>query len=1129
MTKELETKDPKAQKAQTIENIVKAVSAAISGRAETAPPKPLTLKKTSQPREKIPSVPAPELAKTKAFFAEAQQRVAERPIIPEHLKKLPPADQLKALADTTEDEFIIETAQDVAELMRGEVTGESLRQLASRAGALKEHSGDPTVKSIRALIANEVARRAHELGGVDTSLIPDLDKKMDMRVRFARTARPPRPSGANGAETLFSGIDITGLPDSDKAWLQKRIDLIRDDPDGVNYWLLDGWVSELKGRLRGIEDPHQQAVAAQAVESIYGRMQRMSEQGMIPNTITITEEEAREMENNPIWFLENFAQEIEHEIQKRGFDSPVIEQRLHRYRLISEFFSSDTYDKRMGLVFENFADTAKLARVKEALLERKADLLGVYSDRLHVMEFSYALSNVSDFDKDTRFQQLLDRIGDAGAFASRTHWGGLSDVAVNKIRRIHQEILRDPQTAKMKSSLPEVMAEATRRAADELLKEKELWSIQYRHYLRELVKGSEDFIKLPTDIDEMTLDKRSCDAIARIAAGSYQMFFEKQEVMTTGSHPALRGLIEGNNPFITANIEERMTAMFRMRDWFYRKWTNLIGGQKAVWNERAMYYVHKDPELQDWARKKKEALWQRLGEWRKLGDAEKKKDPLFVELRTIFSEYENHLEIDTDDKFMRFLTDLKGDKLNRYVACDIGGEWAQMHGAKPYGFWGSGVRRNVIYRAIQDSTNYKGHVSELFMGRDVLDAANGHFHPNAHRRSEGKRKEFVKVLDNALKYHPHVFVKVRADELNAGMGEADGKRFSEASRRFGIIQSELMFRALAPLDYSGGFGALSDAQRSVVNEVFLKTTEGFTLSKDEYFNTMRGYVADLEGHMDQFTHVRYGSKFAFLLWTDDVPMAALQLPELARAFESISDSMTDEEKKNLGRDTPLSRQIIEGGRGRNGLWRRAWGDFILASTLLPAQMNTLTNDEKKFTEAIIQLAQVIPQYQTNADAAVAVLEASAGYLGAAKVKPGYGEFLKWMKNSSIMKEFWSDKSASMELGEVSETYEKFQNLTGKLRLQSPAYAEAIDSYLGITHWRRFFDKAKDPLVTLIGEEKFNKLIGEERYDRFIEILNENFPGMLYLTKGFNTMPFAILVIMLFAVDQAKKGGQDAKH
>lgn len=1041
------------------------------------------------------------------------------------------AEEMLELSRTLTSSRASEILKEAASISQAAPTEQGANQLASLGKELGKLGKSPDLEKARKMVRTAAYEQAGRLKLNDNQLRTFMN---GMEIRPIAGGAPP------GGASPFKDVDLSPLNSNPvlKKYIQSRIDFYDAAPNNkVDQALLQTWARSIEGQVANLTDPKEQAAAAGALEVIH----RLISDDRIPNTISLTREEVREIISNPIGFFERYSQEIEKLIQQHGFDSPVVEQRLHRYRLIADYFSSDHYDAAKGLDLDKDVspdDRTELAMKRDKLIDKKADMLRQYSDRLHIMEFNYILSNVSDFEKDTRLSGVLDRIGDGGGYGSRTHWGGLSEVAVQKIRRIHGEMLRDPGTARRFRSVPDLMRDVIDKAAKELFDEKDIWKPQYEHYLKQLIAEGGDFISIPEDyLDKQIKDETTWKAIARIGAGSYQLFFEKQQVMASGTTPAMAKYEGGINQFITANPEERMLATFRIRDWFFRKWTNMYPGQKAMWNERALFYIHKDPELSKWAREKTDILWEKFEKWQKLPydftekdqamNDLKDKHPFYAELRTIFSEYENPTEMGTSEKDkIRFFNKLKKDKLYHYVAADIGGEWAQMHGIKAYGYWESGGRRDSVYDGINASVHYKGHAEKLFLGKDIIEKANDHFHPSVRRRSIENEDKFKNVLKEAIKYHPHTFFKMRNDEFRLEMGEAGGALFKDVTRRFDVIQSQLMLQAVKPIDYSMGYGRLSDEQRAIVDRTFQRAGG---VSRDQYFNEMKMYHDEsykhltggdkLPGHDKKgFAHVRYASAFSFLLFTDDIPLAGIEMPSLVRASGDLSDA----DKQHLQKQVPLSRQSVEGGRGSAGLWRRAWADFVKASGLVPVEIDTLTNNEKVFSEAIVKLGKTIPSYQSNIDGAIAVIEASAGYLKAAKTKDKFGSLLKGMGNSSIMKEFWSNQDMSLSIDELSHMWEKFNSLLFKFKSVSPAFGGALESFVGLTNWRD---------VPVLGGDNglLMKALREERFDHLAEFFNEHVPHGLYIFKSRNVMLFAMLIMLMYVADQGKKGGQEKEH
>jgi len=964
--------------------------------------------------------------------------------------------------------------------------------------------------------------------------------------------------------------------------------------DGADVNLCSSWADFLERRLNGMSNasPEEQIKHAELIELLRGRIRKFNEEDRIPSTIMLIRREVLDILKDPLGYLERMANDIEQIASERGFDSAIIEQRMNRYRLITDYFVSDAYDIEKGIKIEQSVsqkERAELFTRRKNLLRTKADVLDQYTDRLHSIEFTYYLSQVADFEKDTRFGQLLDRISERGAFGTRAQYGGLAEVALHKMKTIHWELLNDPEEVKRSRSLPAMMEEVRRRTAQAMLNEEEIWKPQYQAYLNRLIEGGDGAIPTP----EVDWSPSTCDAISRVAEASYMMFFEREQVMIRGLGPGDAQIFTGRfQNFITEGAAEKMAATFRLRDWHFRKWDLLTPGERALWNQRARFYIEKDPELRAWASEKSDLLWRELQHekesWEGLlakGDKDSIKSirdsKTFIKIRVVFSEYEQaKKELKQDQEHdIHFMLHLKKGTLYKYVASDIGGEWAQMQGARCYGFWESGVRRELIEDKLREhptpgareliedklrehpifgpmlfppeaKAGEKQESQSIFLGGAVYKTQRKYFHEAHH--PDRARQKFMETLDNALRFRPHFFVKMRQMEMGISMGKPATDILNEAFARFDTIQSKLMLSGEKPIDYSTDFNSWSDGQRAIAREVFdlssgrngkprLMSQEQYLSQMKKYFESFkeRSYTGEdnyrkpfkslepWESRMGEFTHMRYASAFSFVLWTDDVPISVLENRDVLN-MDHINRFQSDEVKQEMKdyRDKKfisLSRHSTEKGYGRAGEWRRAWADFIKAQALMPIQAQLLNIDEKEFAKSLTTLINSVSSYQGSEDGAKSALEAIAGWLGGAKTKQEYTEVLKGLKNSSEMKQWWGDHAKSLGLGEVSEMFDDFELLRGKLGAEFPEFEEATKDFLGITRWRH----AAGGLI--FGEKGIvTQLFGTETSDKIVEALNERFPNLLYLSKTKYAFGFFVLLLLFFAVDQAKKGTETAE-
>ncbi|MFH1769693.1 MAG: hypothetical protein ABH833_03460, partial [Parcubacteria group bacterium] len=880
--------------------------------------------------------------------------------------------------------------------------------------------------------------------------------------------------------------------------------------------------------------------AAEIVSRLRSRLNDYYNQDRIPSTIMLTREEVDKIIQDPMGFMEWMSQDIARIAKERGFDSPILEQRMNRYRLITDYFVSDAYNAEQGLRLDPRSTVEQARKFREThrnLLDTKGHILDQYTDRLHSLEFSYYIQQASDFEKDTQFIRLLDRINERGAYGLRAQYGGLSEVALQKMRSIHDKLLRDPEFAARDRSFPEIIKEVRARTSQAMLEERALWEPQLDQYLDRLVGEQKGAIPKPTVI----YDEQLCDTVTAVAESSYQMFFEKEQIMARGLDPGIAARLKKIDAFETADAEEKILATFRFRDWFLRKWNGAKAGQRALWNTRALWYVHKDPALRQWASDKTTSLFDQLrtksSSWKHAVEANDtarmsaiRKDPLFQKLSTIFSEYEEKHEIISDNgKDVAFFAHLKRNKLYRQVACDVGGEVAQLQGARCYGYWESAPRRNVVREMIDKHPMLRHLYGEdiktrsIAVGLDLFESGRGWFFPDR-ARTETAKRTFITTGERALQLQPHFFYKMEHMREEIPLGAQAAKMLDEVTQRFDTIQSRLMLSGEGSIDYSIALERWTEGQRRIMLDAFEmshKDNEGrvFTLSQQQYIDQMKAYYGRFSDGFERFTHIKHINDFSFVTFTNDIPVAVLENnkvldvnhieltmgTEVANAVKSYLDPKVF---------VQLSHHSTLNGEGKTGLWRRSWIDFGTASSTIPLQSDLLEIDEKKFAKALEEMRFKVSTYQGPGEGARSSLEAIAGYLEAAKVKGSYTEFLKGLKNSSVMKEYWGDLAKSLGLDEVSEEYDKFELLLGKLGKEAPGAEEWVKDYVGITSWRRFFG----------GDEGLlSKFIGEERFDKLVEKLNENAPNRLYAYKARNVLLFALVIMMLFAVDQAKKG------
>ncbi len=975
--------------------------------------------------------------------------------------------------------------------------------------------------------------------------------------------RETQPSGHNrtanrtGDELFEDVLNAAELHPHDRQRLQEMCDVLNaagNDPESaVSIELIRSYVGQTENMLRRAATPEGEVRIAEISARLRQRLTSFYDNDRIPSTIMLTRDEVHKLITDPLGFFEQMSQDIALIASERGFDSPILEQRINRYRLMTDYFVSDSYNKERGIQLAPDVSATEREAFHEKhrrLLETKGKVLDQYTDRLHALEFSYYIQQVGDFEKDPKFLGLLDKINERGAYNSRAQYGGLAEVALQKMRSIHDALLRDPKTAEKYRSLPEIMKEVRARTAEAMYQEKAIWAPQLEQYIQRMVGEQSDVIPRT----ELKYDKQTCKTITAVAEASYQMFFEKVQIMSRGIDPALGEKLQKINSYETADAEEKILGTFRFRDWFLRKWNGALSGQKALWNLRSLWYVHKDPALREWASARTDSLFQELQQkaagWKQnyeLGNTDSiKRDPLYTKLQTIFSEYEEKAEL-AEGKDILFFSRLNRNKLYRQVACDVGGEMAQLQGARCYGYWESGPRRAVVTEMIQKHPLLQKYFSvdkdhfmdrSLAVGLDLFESSRGWFFPDR-KRTDAAELKFLKSGDRALQYQPHLFYKTKHMREQIPLGDQQAQLLEEVTQRFDAVQSRLMLSGEGSINYAKSQTEWSEGQRRTLRSIFetvrLQNNDApFVLTEEQYVSQMKKYyesfdeVTRHDGYKTRFTefaHIKYAPDFSFVLFTNDIPLAVLQnrhVLDINHIGVVYGSAMAEAVKQYHSENVfiSVSEHSTDKEQGKGGLWRRAWSDFGTASSTIPLQNDLLDADEKIFSTAVKEMRNKVKQYQGPAEGTKSALEAIVGYLEAAKVKPGYTEFLKGMKNSSIMKEYWGDLSKSLAIDELSEEYDKFEKLLGKLGKEAPGAEEWAKDYLNITGWRKM----------LGGDEGFlSKLLGEERFDKIVERLNENFPNKLYGYKIRNVAIFGVLVFLLFALDQAKKGGEETKQ
>ncbi len=828
------------------------------------------------------------------------------------------------------------------------------------------------------------------------------------------------------------------------------------------------------------------------------------------SSIYLDPDEIKQILKNPLYFLDQYALRIEKAIWEDGMDSPAIEAMFNRYKLISEFFSSETYNTQILGPLPDGVTPSEIILLKQRrrqayeLFQTKTEVLDEYANRLQHMRTIYDLNFVRDFEKEGgRFFSEMDQLSDKRAYAMRGLYNGLVDVfSRNFLWPVAREKLLGDEFLSVEK-LRDILTTAKALFAANI----HLYEPGYRQYIADKFGPLNQMLGLSESTDIWELSPERIDSIARLAFASDRVFQKAVGMQHLGLSDWEGELYGLQNNFIFTLAERRLVKDRWI--WYKRCWGASPQERESI-KQGSLTILAMDDEVRSFAHQRGKELWGRLRSWS--GKNETPTDTkLLRELYIAFAEYPEKTELGdtpTDPKTLEFFKRLRGDGLGvvggrrvfmQQVAIDVANVWQEECGGPgAYDVFKSGVRRGAILKEIKDSltAKYGGEVEpkleQLGQGLKLYAKGMDWFFPLKEARSKHEKDAYIATLKEVARLHPHELLLLEA-EHEVGVDIYNPDNFNQDHQDFNLVQSLVLTeKKMKLIDYFKGPDA---GQMALVRKAF--TSDSGVCDEIR----MNAYLARQKqraeryltnGGVERFTHMKYANRMREILFYDDLPMDDIDTKVLKTAND------------------PGAHNLIPRAWKDNAQHAAAAGDMILAALAM--------NDEKE----ILKLAQgtwgKIQSYQTEARAQVARALVGARYVGMVRQELAFGKNLKeGSLYISPAQRRGSMTDPGYNIEEVSEFIEKL-NMGVNINSISPYFGEAVEVRGGITAWRAILLGNKGPLARTLGHEKFNKVV---------EILNAGLPFQETALKVVRVAGFAGLLALLYLGKEATSKVQKA--
>lgn len=898
----------------------------------------------------------------------------------------------------------------------------------------------------------------------------------------------------------------------------------------------------------------------------YIEFARRSEQPI--NRLYLTQDELLGLDKDPIGTIDRvLSTAIEQIIQDP--ESPRAKSAVERLSLMQEYLFSDQYDEKKLRIFEQTGKLRELVgaeklkareRFRQMSVKQKENLGRSFTIRWHAANFFEQWSN-ADSPNNSTFQRFLnERMNEDDFFGLDGLYGSLVARAREKLHDHYEALLFDEHENR-RGYNPALWEESVKATIDEMKQNKEFQKIYTSHHL-----GGELFKERPFDPNELNTLKpaetitdgesryiEACSVITKLANIRMIMSGEKYN-LDIRFKPPQWAVSAGGSP--STFLEKQKIAKL-MRPWEFHMMTwGSMGGhpafEKAQLRHRAGVLRRACPEIDEWAKDWTNEVWGRIERYKSgLMDNEERK-ALFADVSSIFfftpDERKAPPSPKNAEKMGAWINKLGRKKLEKEIQVYAGLQIDQHHTMRPYVvMFESGYRRDSETRFLEEfeesitGTFGKEGAKGVSVASKVVGKADKYFMSVYTGEDKKAQGELVEALADASTWRPHSMALVikeggsKTIDLWADRNVGGRKNFMEAyvelSRNYNEIRARLLTEMHSQIDYYSGM--FDGVQREVVEQVFGKYGDQAQERMKEYFKRMQSLSKMLKdapggsgkphGAIGEMLSIRYAPLLTKARW-DDYPYEWLQYPE--RAVGKLSPGG----EKAIPLRVSDKFKGASAGEEQSGPWRRMWRDFGGAQMVFEQLAPMFMPDPKVRLKAIETAYQTENGYQGPIHAAINYLMASGGRLAAEKARFLYNPFFEGLPGNSDFYDYYSSDWKGRSVDELRLELEEDMK-AGSLKIVNTPGArgihEAVESYVGITNWRRILLGGRHSSRVKFLE---NKHLDMELIDEYIEKLNERLPSGLLGLKGVITVPWVGGIFALFVISQIKEQGkEEEKH
>lgn len=382
------------------------------------------------------------------------------------------------------------------------------------------------------------------------------------------------------------------------------------------------------------------------------------------NTIYVSQEETQEFLDNPYLFFEKRSREVESLIFRFGYDSDLLQHKMRRNELLSQWFSHDDFDDKLTagqilgaegikrVLFEaNSEQQQQLTEMRQKMFNIKTDVLDGIHNRARIHEFYFALNAAADPFKDPRVQGAILALSDRGILGAMKHYGALADyVATQKLPALHKSALHHLSSTINRRSTAEVTSAVRAQAVKQLKAEAPRHQATYaKHLETEMMKlkgvvSDQKLAHMLGGIEEMTtFDDQLCESIVNLGWVIYSLDFRQNGTMNQFAlEPNIAERLGDISSYRGSSWEDSFAQLWRPVSMHLRKYGDLTDANRVSLHGRARMYVYKDDRLYDACVEETDKLWNVIEKHRK--SWEHIKDDYFDKAK-------HHMLINRDDPF----------------------------------------------------------------------------------------------------------------------------------------------------------------------------------------------------------------------------------------------------------------------------------------------------------------------------------------------------------------------------------------------------------------------------------------------------------------------------------------------